>query len=440
MRFECSLEEYKKYKLGELVENVVAGATPKTSVDDYWNGGDIPWLSSGEVHKKFIYFTDKFITSEGYNNSSTKIVPTNSVLIALAGQGKTRGTVAINKIELCTNQSIASIIPNEMLNYKYLFYYLESKYEYLRALSSSDGGRGGLNLKLIRSIPIQVPSIKEQENISNFINEIDKKILLLEQKHKLYDDFKKYLMQQIFTQKLRFDFNDEWRIRRLNEITFYQEGPGVRNYQYTKEGVKLLNVGNFVNNALELDNTDKYISNEEAYGKYKHFLVDEGDLLIACSGIKAEYFDEKIAFAENKHLPLCMNTSTMRFKFLDENTLNLRYLKYYFQTQSFKKQVFQVMTGSAQFNFGPTHLKYFKIPIPCLDEQIKIYQMFESIDIKILNIYREIMKVKEFKKGLLQQMFVVRINWRCNFKLAKSPSFNKHLLILKNKIIFIIIK
>lgn len=440
MRFECSLEEYKKYKLGELVENVVAGATPKTSVDDYWNGGDIPWLSSGEVHKKFIYFTDKFITSEGYNNSSTKIVPTNSVLIALAGQGKTRGTVAINKIELCTNQSIASIIPNEMLNYKYLFYYLESKYEYLRALSSSDGGRGGLNLKLIRSIPIQVPSIKEQENISNFINEIDKKILLLEQKHKLYDDFKKYLMQQIFTQKLRFDFNDEWRIRILNEITFYQEGPGVRNYQYTKEGVKLLNVGNFVNNALELDNTDKYISNEEAYGKYKHFLVDEGDLLIACSGIKAEYFDEKIAFAENKHLPLCMNTSTMRFKSLDENTLNLRYLKYYFQTQSFKKQVFQVMTGSAQFNFGPTHLKYFKIPIPCLDEQIKIYQMFESIDIKILNIYREIMKVKEFKKGLLQQMFIVRINWRCNFKLAKSPSFNKHLLILKNKIIFIIIE
>lgn len=406
LRFECSLEEYKKYKLGELVENVVAGATPKTSVDDYWNGGDIPWLSSGEVHKKFIYFTDKFITSEGYNNSSTKIVPTNSVLIALAGQGKTRGTVAINKIELCTNQSIASIIPNEMLNYKYLFYYLESKYEYLRALSSSDGGRGGLNLKLIRSIPIQVPSIKEQENISNFINEIDKKILLLEQKHKLYDDFKKYLMQQIFTQKLRFDFNDEWGIRRLNEITFYQEGPGVRNYQYTKEGVKLLNVGNFVNNALELDNTDKYISNEEAYGKYKHFLVDEGDLLIACSGIKAEYFDEKIAFAENKHLPLCMNTSTMRFKSLDENTLNLRYLKYYFQTQSFKKQVFQVMAGSAQFNFGPTHLKYFKIPIPCLDEQIKIYQMFESIDIKILNIYGEIMKVKEFKKGLLQQMFV----------------------------------
>ncbi|MBQ9025643.1 MAG: restriction endonuclease subunit S [Methanobrevibacter sp.] len=185
------------------MDNVVAGATPKTSIGEYWIGGDIPWLSSGEVHKKFIYFTDKFITSEGYNNSSTKLVPKNSVLIALAGQGKTRGTVAINKIELCTNQSIASIIPNKNLDYKFLFYYLESKYEYLRALSSSDGGRGGLNLKLIRSIPINLPSIDEQKNISNFINSIDNKIMLLERKLISYQDFKKYLMQQIFAQNLR---------------------------------------------------------------------------------------------------------------------------------------------------------------------------------------------------------------------------------------------
>ena len=203
LRFECASKNYEKYKLGKLVENVVAGATPKTSIDEYWNNGNIPWLSSGEVHKKFIHHTDKFITYEGYDNSSTKMIPINSVLIALAGQGKTRGTVAINKIELCTNQSIAAIIPNENLNYKYLFYYLESKYNYLRALSSSDGGRGGLNLKLIRSIQIQIPPIMEQEKISNFINEIDNKIRLLEQKYKSYQDFKKYLMQLIFTQNLR---------------------------------------------------------------------------------------------------------------------------------------------------------------------------------------------------------------------------------------------
>ncbi|ABQ86362.1 hypothetical protein A9757_00820 [Methanobrevibacter sp. A54] len=81
-----------------------------------------------------------------------------------------------------------------------------------------------------------------------------------------------------------------------------------------------------------------------------------------------------------------------------------------------------------------------KFEFPSFDEQKQISNMLSNIDNKIFAIEELINKTQKFKKGLLQQMFVVRINWRCNFKLAKSPSFNKHLLILKNKIIFIIIK
>lgn len=438
MRFDGFNKVWESKQIGEIAE-VVGGGTPKTEIIDYWDG-EIKWFTPSEIGKtKYVFDSDRHITEKGLKNSSAKLLPKDALLLSSRA---TVGEISIALTECSTNQGFQSLITKSNVDNDFIYYLISTiKNEFLRRSSGSTFLE--INKNEIKRMPINIPELSEQKKISNLFSAIDNKIEMLEKKCEYYQDFKKYLMQRIFSSsddKLRFDFNDEWRIRILNEITFYQEGQGVRNYQYTKEGVKLLNVGNFVNNALELDNTDKYISNEEAYGKYKHFLVDEGDLLIACSGIKAEYFDEKIAFAENKHLPLCMNTSTMRFKSLDENTLNLRYLKYYFQTQSFKKQVFQVMTGSAQFNFGPTHLKYFKIPIPCLDEQIKIYQMFESIDIKILNIYREIMKVKEFKKGLLQQMFVVRINWRCNFKLAKSPSFNKHLLILKNKIIFIIIK
>ena len=409
LRFECSLEEYKKYKLGELVENVVAGATPKTSVDDYWNGGDIPWLSSGEVHKKFIYFTDKFITSEGYNNSSTKIVPTNSVLIALAGQGKTRGTVAINKIELCTNQSIASIIPNEMLNYKYLFYYLESKYEYLRTLSSSDGGRGGLNLKLIRSIPIQVPSIKEQENISNFINEIDKKILLLEQKHKLYDDFKKYLMQQIFTQKLRFDF-DEIRLKSISKIN--------KGKQLNKE--HMLELGKF------------YVLNggQEPSGYTDSWNTSENTITISEGGNSCGF----------------VNFNTEKFwsgghcYYLNKLSENIDVYYLYSYLKFIEPQIMRLRVGSGLPNIQKGDIENIKIKILPKKEQIKISNLLLSTDNKISLIESQKDSFEIFKKGLLQQMFVVRINWRCNFKLAKSPSFNKHLLILKNKIIFIIIK
>ena len=402
LRFECSLEEYKKYKLGELVENVVAGATPKTSVDDYWNGGDIPWLSSGEVHKKFIYFTDKFITSEGYNNSSTKIVPTNSVLIALAGQGKTRGTVAINKIELCTNQSIASIIPNEMLNYKYLFYYLESKYEYLRALSSSDGGRGGLNLKLIRSIPIQVPSIKEQENISNFINEIDKKILLLEQKHKLYDDFKKYLMQQIFTQKLRFKDTENnlypnWEFLHLKDIITLNGGYAFKSELFKDEGIPIIRISN-----ISQDNS--VVANDLVYyDKLKNdhkFIIKKGELIIAMSGATtgkvAVYDFEQISY---------INQRVGLFKQIS-NKLYYPFLIQYSLSNSFKKELQKTLVAGAQPNISKKEIEEFKIDLPYYEEQKKIADLLHNIDLKINSIKKQTFEISEFKKGLLQQMFV----------------------------------
>ena len=433
MRFECSLEEYKKYKLGELVENVVAGATPKTSVDDYWNGGDILWLSSGEVHKKFIYFTDKFITSEGYNNSSTKIVPTNSVLIALAGQGKTRGTVAINKIELCTNQSIASIIPNEMLNYKYLFYYLESKYEYRRALSSSDGGRGGLNLKLIRSIPIQVPSIKEQENISNFINEIDKKILLLEQKHKLYDDFKKYLMQQIFTQKLRFADSDScWKEISLKDIGTFYRGHSYNSTNVADEGLLVLRSNNIQGNVLDFSEDGLQFVDKDCK---KELELQKNDIVICMSNGTRRLVGKSAEYTGNYENKVTVGAFCSIFR--TKNKL----AKYLFQTESYKKNLYLILAGTNINNLKNSDLEKFKFNIPTNESEInKIHDLFVSIDNKIDYNKKQLEEITLFKKGLLQQMFVVRINWRCNFKLAKSPSFNKHLLILKNKIIFIIIK
>ena len=84
----------------------VAGATPSTQVKEYWENGTIPWMSSGEVNKGRVFETDTKITQLGYDNASTKLVPPKTVVLAMAGQGKTRGTAEITEIELCTNQSI----------------------------------------------------------------------------------------------------------------------------------------------------------------------------------------------------------------------------------------------------------------------------------------------------------------------------------------------
>ena len=141
----------------------IAGATPSTKVNSYWSNGTIPWLSSGEVAKGRVFATDTMISQEGYDSCSTRLVPKNSVLIAMAGQGKTRGTVGISGIELCTNQSICSIIVNDKIILPdYLYYELKLLYNELRSISNGDGGRGGLNLKLIQGFSVIVPDIDEQ--------------------------------------------------------------------------------------------------------------------------------------------------------------------------------------------------------------------------------------------------------------------------------------
>ena len=396
LRFDYEPSDFKRYKLGELVENVIAGATPKTSVEKYWNGGDIPWLSSGEVHKKYIYFTDKFITSEGYNNSSTKLIPKNSVLIALAGQGKTRGTVAINKIELCTNQSIASIIPNNNLYYKFLFYYLESKYNYLRALSSSDGGRGGLNLKLIRSIPIKIPSFNEQKNISNFINSIDRKITLFERKLNSYQDFKKYLMQQIFAQKLRFNFTDGWKTVKLESLIKKGKAggtPSSTNPDYYNGNIPFLSIKDMTEQGKYIFKTEKSIT-EEGLNNSSAWIIPKNSLLYSI------YASIGLVSINRSDI----STSQAIYGIILKDGVSLEYMYYYLTY--FKKNIHKYIETGTQGNLNAKLLKSFEILLPSLEEQKMIVNVLSLVDEKIENSQKEIEKINEFKKGLLQQMFI----------------------------------
>ena len=171
-----------------------------------------------------------------------------------------------------------------------------------------------------------------------------------------------------------------WSLRFIPEVAFFQEGPGVRKSQYRENGIKLLNVANINNGEIDLNKTSRYISEEEANGRYNHFLVDDGDLLIGSSGISVERFEGKIAFASRQHLPLCMNTSTIRFKSLDNGLLDINFFHYYLGTWLFKKQLKRLITGSAQLNFGPSHLRKIKIPLPPLLEQKRIADILDKAD------------------------------------------------------------
>ena len=121
----------------------------------------------------------------------------------MAGQGKTRGMVAVNEIPLCTNQSIAAIEVDEAeLDYKYLFYNLHKDYNKLRRLSSTGEGRGGINLKFISRWKLNIPSLDEQHKVASFISNLDHKISSLEYKLENLKLFKKGLSKRLFREHI----------------------------------------------------------------------------------------------------------------------------------------------------------------------------------------------------------------------------------------------
>ena len=159
--------EYKP--IGSFAQ-CVAGATPNSKDPSLWDG-NIPWMSSGEVNKRIIRSTDRCITQRGFDSCSTKMIPAGAVVVALAGQGKTRGTVARTRIELCTNQSLCAIISDANVDSDFLFHYLVSQYNNLRSVSSGDGTRGGLNLKMIREYRVPVPPLEVQREIVRILDQ-----------------------------------------------------------------------------------------------------------------------------------------------------------------------------------------------------------------------------------------------------------------------------
>ena len=189
--------EWEIVKLGDNCR-IITGGTPRTGVKEFWNPKEIPWMSSGEINKKILNETEEMISYIGLENSSAKWVKQNSVLIALAGQGQTRGRVAINKIPLTTNQSIAAIETKDNIDFLFLYTDLSRRYDELRLISSGDGTRGGLNKKIISNLELNLPTLEEQQAIGAYFSNLDNLINSHQEKITQLETLKKKLLQDMF--------------------------------------------------------------------------------------------------------------------------------------------------------------------------------------------------------------------------------------------------
>lgn len=146
-----------------------SGGTPDKGNDAYWEDGEIPWINSGAVNDGYITQPSELITREGFANSSAKWIPKDALVMALAGQGKTKGMVAQLGIPTTCNQSMAALIPDHRFAPRYLYHWLAANYQNIRNLAGGEA-RDGLNLEMLGSIPCPVPPIAEQQTIARFLD------------------------------------------------------------------------------------------------------------------------------------------------------------------------------------------------------------------------------------------------------------------------------
>lgn len=258
-----SFSVWKNVKIKDVAETIFSGGTPSTKKEEFWNG-KINWLSSGETRNKFIVDTEKKITQEGVDNSSTKLAKKKDVVIASAGQGFTRGQTSMCLIDTYINQSLICVrAKKDIIDPYYLFYNISSRYNELRQISDGHSIRGSLTTKLISDLNISLPTIDEQRKIREILFSIDNKIETNNEINKKLEEMAQAIFKQWFVD---FEFPNEdgkpykssggemveselgmipkgWEVIKLQDIGNLTMGlsPKSESYNAIGEGIPLLN-------------------------------------------------------------------------------------------------------------------------------------------------------------------------------------------------------
>lgn len=349
--------------LGEMTD-VVSGATPSKAVAEYWLNGTIPWLSSGEVNKGTIYEADTLITQAGYDSCSTRLMPAGSVVVALAGQGKTRGTVARTRLECCTNQSLATIVPNDELDSDFLFHFLRTQYTRLRDVSSGDGSRGGLNLAMIRAYRIPVPPLEVQREIVRILDPLTQLEADLEEELEAELEARTQQYTHYRPSLLMFGPDADWFS--LNEIADYANGKAHEKLA-APDGTVPMVTARFVSRDGE---ANRFVRAQDVL-----MPADVGDIALVLSDLpngralaRTFYVDRANGYAINQRVA--------RIRVKDPELVDSRYL---FHVLDRNPGLLKYDNGADQTHLSKSQVTGLRISVPPIDEQRRVAQLLDQL-------------------------------------------------------------
>ena len=388
LRFGGFDDEWKELSLIEISKKIGDGmhATPK-----YVDNSNYYFINGNNLDNKNIVINEdtKCVPLEEYEKH--KINFKNTILISING---TIGNLAYyNSETVILGKSAAYINLNENINKEFIFNYLQiGKVKYYFNSELTGSTIKNLSLKTLKNTKIHIPSDNAEINkISNFLENIDNKIQLLIEKHQQYLNFKKYLMQQIFAQKLRFDFAEEWKKYLLGDISLIGKGftPSTSNPSFWDGDLKWLSIAD-MNQGKYINQTTKTITYDGSKNKEP---VKKGTLLMS--------FKLSIGKLGILTEDMYTNEAICNFKWKNKDILT-EYMYYYLSSINILKYGSQAAKGITLNN---ETLSTIPVLLPSLEEQKKISDILSGVDLKINMLENSICDISKFKKGLLQQMF-----------------------------------
>ena len=371
------------------IGSVVTGTTPSTFVDKYYDG-DYMFVSPYDIsNSRYVIATKTTITELGM--TKCRIIPKGSVMFVCIGS--TIGKIAQATLKCATNQQINTIVPFREINAGFLYSLLETNASIIKLLAGEQAVPM-LNKSDFSNIKLKFTSIFEQTKIAEFLSVIDDRIDLLTQKKKMLETYKKGVMQKLFSQELRFkdeNGNDypDWQRRQAKElfvsVTNKKHTGNLPILAITQEG------GAVVRDSINY----KVQVSEASIASYK--VIDKGDFIISLRS-----FQGGIEYSNINGI--CSPAYTILKPRI--NIIN-QYFRYYFKRDYFIQELSNTVEGIrdgkniSYSNFGALYLVY-----PNLAEQQKIANFLSAIDDKIAALNDKINNSQQYKKGLLQQMFV----------------------------------
>jgi type I restriction enzyme S subunit len=400
-------QEWKVKRLGELA-SVSSGGTPSRSNPRYWNG-DIPWVTTSELDFHTITEVEQFITKEGLENSAARLLPPGTLLMALYGQGKTRGKISVLGTQASTNQACAAISLNLNISQEYIFHFLASNYGSIRNLSNT-GNQENLNGSIVRSIPILLPPEAEQRAIAMALNDVDALIGTLDQLIAKRRDLKQAAMQQLLTGQHRLPgFTGDWKVRRFGDLfQFLNTANNPRADLSTFGTVGYIHYGDIhTTTSAFLDcseSSSPFIAKERAAGIP---FVEDGDLVMADASEDYVGIGKCIEVQKIRGRKIVAGLHT--FLLRGNKELLADGFKGYLQfIPSLKAALIRFATGISVYGVSKNNVRSVEVELPKPDEQTAIATVLSDMDAEIAALERRRDKTRALKQGIMQELLTGR--------------------------------